>query len=184
MHCTSSLSFFRKNYHFKKRYSHDADGSHHWAQDGKTGQEQTDDAESTESVHWDAPLDITSYIYKPEFVLMSNKSKGRLHHRVAGKSSETTLVTDNSSYTTVSAAPPLPLCPNDNEEEAKKQFVEDYVRSMNKRRSLKAKSMHAQRIQDYTRFVKDVNNEVRNLNFETKRWESYTPLTPGTNNQW
>ncbi|CAL8142077.1 unnamed protein product [Orchesella dallaii] len=149
--------------------------SKHWPS------ESDEDDADIESVDWSAPLDITTYLYKPEFVINPKQNcKKRIEcpsNSVASTEKDldqlgkgTTQQTDNNKSGEINASNDDAVECLNKKSTMKADIIADYIKS-SKTRTETNKIEFDRQLQDCVNFTKHINNDIRDMKTETKRLE-------------
>ncbi|ODM98814.1 hypothetical protein Ocin01_07859 [Orchesella cincta] len=140
---------------------------------------EEDDAD-VESVDWSSPLDITTYLYKKEYVISSKKDGKKrfncLSNSIASteKGSEellnAALQPENISEEINPANDEMDCMDKNNTDTMKADIIADYIKSSKTRKETDKVEFH-RKVQDCVKFIKHVNNDIRDMKTETKRLE-------------
>lgn len=120
-----------------------------------------------ESVHWTAPLDIMSSLYKPEYDSRPGSVIGKWDGTVGSHWRGDTGVV-NGTQPKCS----LPLVPPENSRSTKDAMVQSYVT-----RSKSSRLCPRHEITDYKDFIRKLNDDLRSTSAETMRLDRALPRT-------
>lgn len=131
------------------------------------------DDSDVESVKWTSPLDITSYLYKPEYII----------HPRSNSSISSVEKDDWDSFpdTATNASPSqsaleLPLTTEDqNGKTDKTELVQNYVKTALRKEQING--FYKRQITNCSSFIKEINTEIKEIGLGTKRLEMRSPRT-------